>query len=103
MSFELAQHGGHIDAFAFCPHHPEKAVEMRYRLDCACRKPRPGMLLDLIERFAVDRKESFLIGDKQSDIRAAEAAGVDGYLFDSGNTGGDLAAFLSGVLNQRSA
>ena len=51
-----------------CPHTPEEG--------CACRKPAPGMFLEAIRRFAIDPKQSIMIGDKASDIEAAEAAGV---------------------------
>ena len=52
----------------FCPHAPEE--------NCACRKPRPGMLLEAIGRFDIDPAASILIGDKASDIEAARAAGL---------------------------
>jgi D-glycero-D-manno-heptose 1,7-bisphosphate phosphatase len=52
----------------FCPHAPEEG--------CACRKPRPGMLLEAKERFGLDMEASWMIGDKASDIEAARAAGV---------------------------
>jgi histidinol phosphatase-like enzyme len=53
-------------------------------------KPNPSMLLDLFEHWPIEREGSFLIGDKTTDIEAAEAAGIPGYLFE----GGDLAAFI---------
>ncbi len=87
--------GGRIDEFAYCPHHPEAAIK-RYRLDCGCRKPKPGMLLDLITRYAVSPADSFLIGDKESDLQAAAAAGVAGHSF----KGGDLDAFVTILLAQ---
>ncbi len=52
----------------FCPHTPEEG--------CGCRKPQPGMLLEAIERFGIDPAASVMIGDKRSDIEAAEAARV---------------------------
>lgn len=59
----------------------------------AWRKPRPGMIVDLLDRWPIDREGSFLIGDKGSDIEAAEAAGLPGYLF----SGGNLLAFLQSI------
>lgn len=86
---ELALIGAHIDKFYFCPFHPQGAVE-HYRAVSSCRKPAPGMLLRAMNDFPVDRDRSFLIGDRQSDLEAAAAAGVRGYLF----PGGDLRNFV---------
>lgn len=84
MSAELATIGAHIDAFEYCPDHPEAVIE-RYRRASDRRKPRAGMILDLLRRFPVDATRSILIGDKATDIEAAEAAGVKGYLFSGPN------------------
>lgn len=89
MTEELAAEGAFVDDWRYCPFHPEGTVAA-YRAAHAWRKPGPGMLLDLLEHWDVDRGRSFLIGDKISDIQAADAAGLRGYLFE----GGDLAAFL---------
>jgi len=64
-----------IDAVYFCPHHPEKAVAP-YRLECECRKPAPGMLLKGIEAFDLLPSACVMIGDKPSDMAAAQAAGI---------------------------
>jgi D-glycero-D-manno-heptose 1,7-bisphosphate phosphatase len=63
----LAESGAHIDAWYFCPHHPDD--------DCACRKPRPGMMLAAARDLALDLGRSVLVGDKESDLAAARAAG----------------------------
>ncbi|MCK1314159.1 HAD family hydrolase [Bradyrhizobium sp. 23] len=97
MSRELANVGARIDAFEYCPHHPEGLVE-RYRVLCSCRKPQPGMIRALLERYAVDVDASFLIGDKQSDLAAAQAAGIAAYLFDGSN----LRTFIAPLLTDRS-
>ena len=89
MAEELAAEGASIDDWRYCPFHPDGSVAA-YRAAHPWRKPSPGMLLDLLARWPVERKGSFLVGDKISDIEAAEAAGIPGYLFE----GGDLAAFL---------
>ena len=76
--------GARIDAFYYCPHHI-KGTLPDYTRECACRKPQPGMLLRALTDFQGDPARSFLIGDKPSDIEAAEAAGVKGYLFTEAN------------------
>jgi D,D-heptose 1,7-bisphosphate phosphatase len=89
MQSELAHIGAHVDEFRFCPHHPEGSVP-GLAVPCRCRKPEPGMLEALIAQWPIDIASSILIGDKASDIVAAEAAGVVGHRF----RGGDLDAFV---------
>lgn len=86
---ELAEVHAHIDDERHCPFHPE-AVLPQYRADHPWRKPAPGMLDDLFQSWPVVRQGSFLVGDKPSDIEAAERAGIPGFLF----PGGDLDAFV---------
>ena len=80
MTDELARIGAHIDAFEYCPDHPEAVID-RYRRTSHRRKPAPGMISDLLSRFPVDVSRSILIGDKPSDLEAAWAAGIQGYRF----------------------
>ena len=93
MSDDLARTGARIDAFEYCPFHPEAPIE-RYRQASKRRKPAPGMITDLLKRFPVDVSRSILIGDKPSDIEAAQAAGIKGYLF----RGDNLEHFLKSIL-----
>jgi D,D-heptose 1,7-bisphosphate phosphatase len=98
MADDMAAMGAHIDAFEYCPDHPEGNVE-RYRRVSDRRKPAPGMIMDLLRRFAVDTDNSILIGDRDDDIKAAHAAGLRGHLF----PGGNLEIFVKRYLRPRSA
>ncbi|WP_372400592.1 HAD-IIIA family hydrolase (plasmid) [Azospirillum sp. HJ39] len=93
MQDELRAVGAHIDAFYHCPHHPEHG-EPPYRTDCSCRKPEPGMLLQAMADWPVDLKGSFLIGDRDTDLLAAQRVGIEGTLY----RGGDLDAVVSSIL-----
>ena len=75
MKSQFVDNDCEIDAVYFCPHHPEKAVAP-YLLQCECRKPAPGMLLRGIKDFDLLPSACVMIGDKPSDIAAAQAAGV---------------------------
>jgi len=74
MKENLAKEGAYIDAIYYCPHHPEAKIE-RYRVDCNCRKPKPGMLTRAEKELNIDLKQSFIVGDKLSDIEAGKRAG----------------------------
>ena len=89
MADQMALIGAHIDAFEYCPDHPDGTVA-RYCRVSDRRKPAPGMITDLVRRFPVDMTRSMVIGDKESDMEAAEAAGLAGHLF----KGGNLEAFV---------
>jgi D-glycero-D-manno-heptose 1,7-bisphosphate phosphatase len=95
MRDELKAQGAHIDDVRYCPHHPEGSVE-GYLEDHHWRKPSPGMIHDLMEHWPVRHQGSFVIGDRASDIEAAKAAGLPGFLFE----GGDLDAFVADVMAQ---
>ncbi len=92
MAVDLASVGASIDDWRYCPYHPDGSVG-DYQAKQGWRKPKPGMILDLLDHWPVEREGSFLIGDKASDIEAAAAAGLPGYLF----PGGDLLAFLGSI------
>ena len=84
MAAQLAAHDARIDAFEYCPFHPDGSVAS-YRRNSDRRKPVPGMIVDLLEKFPVDAGRSFVVGDRPSDIEAARAAGMPGHLFAGGN------------------
>jgi D,D-heptose 1,7-bisphosphate phosphatase len=96
MADEMATIGAHVDAFEYCPDHPEGTVE-RYRRVSERRKPAPGMITDLLGRFPVNAADSILIGDKEGDLEAARSAGLKGHLF----SGGNLEAFVKQRLPPR--
>lgn len=84
MNSLLAERGAHVDDMRHCPFHPDAAI-LGYRTPHPWRKPEPGMILDLLSHWEVDKYLSFLIGDSARDIEAATAAGIRGYLFEGGN------------------
>jgi D,D-heptose 1,7-bisphosphate phosphatase len=93
---QARQAGGTIDDARYCPYHPDATIET-YRQVHPWRKPLPGMLLDLIARWDLDPAAAVMIGDQPTDMQAAEAAGVTGFLFRSGN----LLSFLRPILDKR--
>ena len=90
MQADLAEAGGRIDAVYYAPQHPEAPVAAYRHPDPPLRKPNPGMILQALQDWPIDREASLLIGDKPSDLEAALRAGIRGVLFQ----GGDLKAFL---------
>lgn len=74
--------GGRIDAFFMCPHHPEQ--------NCACRKPKPGLLHQAADVFGIATTEWLFIGDAITDYQAARAAGCRSLLVESGRQGAQL-------------
>ena len=93
MHAQFAARGTPLLATYWCPHHPEAGIG-DYRVDCDCRKPRPGMLLEAIARFDIDPARSLMIGDKQGDLDAAAAAGVAARLLREQDWGVGLAGML---------
>lgn len=78
METLLGKEGVYLDAIYYCPHHPHKGYEgeiPELKFDCDCRKPKPGMLLKAAEDFNIDLKQSWMIGDSESDIAAGKTAG----------------------------
>ncbi len=78
METLLGEQGAYLDAIYYCPHHPDKgfAGEVpELKIDCDCRKPKPGMLLRAAQDLNIDLKQSWMVGDGENDIRAGQAAG----------------------------
>ena len=84
MNARFADQGVTIDQVYHCPHHPVGGTGV-YKVDCLCRKPNPGMILRAREEHGICLRDSVLVGDKESDIVAAKAAGVGATVLISGN------------------
>lgn len=80
--------GARIDGIYYCPHHPIHGIG-KYKIECSCRKPKPGMLLQAQKDFNLDLEKSFMIGDRTSDIKAGIAAGCKTILVKTGYGGQD--------------
>ncbi|MBS9775624.1 MAG: D-glycero-beta-D-manno-heptose 1,7-bisphosphate 7-phosphatase [Fusobacterium sp.] len=78
-----------IDEFYFCPHHPEKAKD-KYKIECECRKPNNKLIEDAIKKYDIDRENSYMIGDKISDILAGEKSNLKTILVKTGHGRSEL-------------
>jgi D-glycero-D-manno-heptose 1,7-bisphosphate phosphatase len=70
--------GAYLDGIYYCPHHPHKGYEgevVELKIDCNCRKPKPGLLLKAAKDFNIDLNQSYMIGDGENDNKAGIAAG----------------------------
>ena len=78
METLLGLEGAYLDAVYYCPHHPHRGYEgeiPELKIDCCCRKPKPGMLMKAAEDFNIDLSASFMVGDGENDVKAGLAAG----------------------------
>lgn len=85
METLLGEQRAYLDRVYFCPHHPEKGFEgevAELKIECNCRKPKPGMLLEAAKDLNIDLSKSWMIGDSQCDIEAGKAAGCRTLLVD---------------------
>ncbi|MBL4838739.1 MAG: HAD-IIIA family hydrolase [Kordiimonadaceae bacterium] len=99
MQAALLQAGGHIDGFYFCPHHPEGTVK-ELSIRCECRKPGTGMLESIAADHALDKKHCLLVGDKTSDLEAADAFGIKSLQYKQGSLASLIKAH-SGLLGRK--
>ncbi|WP_298939883.1 D-glycero-beta-D-manno-heptose 1,7-bisphosphate 7-phosphatase [uncultured Psychromonas sp.] len=84
MDWSMSDRGVDLDGIYYCPHHSEEG-QGEFKIDCECRKPKPGMLMNAIEDLNIDIDASILVGDKTSDLQAGIAAGIKtNYLVRSG-------------------
>lgn len=78
METLLGKEGAYIDAIYYCPHHPDKGYEgeiPELKIECECRKPKPGMILKAANDYNIDLESSWMIGDSENDILAGKNAG----------------------------
>lgn len=83
METELGLKGAYIDGLYYCPHHPHKGYDgevPELKIECDCRKPKPGMLLKAAKDFNIDLSQSYMVGDSENDIKAGMAAGCKSIL-----------------------
>ena len=85
MNGLLEQEGGHVDAFYYCPHHPEHGIG-KYKVNCCCRKPGIGMFEEAQRHLpgGIDKSRSFMIGDKLLDTEAGHNFGIRSILVGTG-------------------
>jgi mannose-1-phosphate guanylyltransferase/phosphomannomutase len=79
MDTKLGKERTFVDALYYCPHHPEKGWDgeiPELKIECDCRKPKPGMLLEAARDFNIDLTKSYIIGDRTNDTLAGKAAGL---------------------------
>ncbi|MBR1739464.1 MAG: HAD-IIIA family hydrolase [Ruminococcus sp.] len=74
----LGDEGAYVDDVFYCPHHPDKGFEgerKELKIECSCRKPKPGLLYKAAEKYNIDLAGSYMVGDRASDVKAGLAAG----------------------------
>ena len=89
LAIDFALETAVIDAFFYCPHHPDSGFEgeiYELKIPCDCRKPRAGLLEQAIEYYNIDRDRSFMVGDSECDVEAGIMAGVDSILIEPQST-----------------
>src|ERR1700730_9585695 len=89
MTADLESNGAKLDAIHYCAHHPTVG-EPPYRFDCDCRKPKPGLILRAAERLDIDLGQSWMVGDRYSDIELAHNAGTRSVFLLSGYGRGEF-------------
>ncbi len=95
MLEEADRQGAHIDAIYYCPHHPE-SDDPRYREMCPARKPGTMMLERAEEEFEIDKARSFLIGNRDTDLYAADSFGISGFMYESGDLAERIRVIVEG-------
>jgi D,D-heptose 1,7-bisphosphate phosphatase len=97
MQDQLSEIGAHIDAFYFCPFHKDGTVEAYVHPNHPDRKPNSGMILHATNDWSIKKAGSFLVGDREHDVQAAEAANIPGHLY----KGGDIESLIKYLLSSK--
>lgn len=74
----LGAEGAYIDDLFYCPHHPDKGFDgevIEYKIDCDCRKPKPGLIYRAAQKYNIDLSQSYMVGDDDRDMEAGKKAG----------------------------
>lgn len=101
MATLLGKEGAYVDGIYICPHHPDKGFEgerQEYKIDCDCRKPKPGLLLQAAKDFNIDLSESYMIGDSHRDVEAGENAGVKKSILIKENNENGLLSIINEII-----
>lgn len=92
MQTLLGEKGAYLDDIVFCPHHPDKGFpgeNPTYKISCDCRKPHIGMIRQMAEKYHIDLRESYMIGDSTTDIQTGILSGTKTVLVRTGEAGLD--------------
>jgi len=88
METELGKYRAYIDDLFYCPHHPDKGFEgerPEYKIDCDCRKPKPGMILKAAQKYNIELSQSYMVGDDKRDVQAGLNAGCKAVFLTAGD------------------
>ncbi len=100
LETKLGEHGAYVDAIYYCPHHPHKGYEgeiPELKIDCDCRKPKPGMLLQAAKDFNIDLSQSYMVGDSDLDVECGHAAGCKSIKVGEDGEYPDLLDFVNSI------
>ena len=112
METELGKQGAFIDDLFYCPHHPDRGFlgeRPEYKIDCECRKPKPGMILEAAKKYNIDLSKSYMVGDHIRDVEAGINAGCTSILLTDDKSGPnyksckDLLDFTARLLPENTA
>ena len=101
METELGKAGAFVDAIYYCPHHKDKGFageRIDYKIECNCRKPKPGMLQKAASEWNIDLSASYMIGDSSRDVQAGEAAGCQKSFLIETNDSYSLLQIIKGII-----
>jgi D-glycero-D-manno-heptose 1,7-bisphosphate phosphatase len=101
METELGKQGAFIDDLFFCPHHPDRGFpgeRPEYKMDCDCRKPKPGMILQAAEKYNVVLSDSYMVGDHNRDVQAGQNAGCIPVFLSGGKPPEEKGSDMNGIV-----